>query len=285
MIKNIFILFISLSAIVLIGLFAKLTAPLAEIEVETVENKIHHFERVMNGEKIQFDLLDPEMAPPNIRDQVMRGYTLILHTNKALPEYVDDRLTCANCHFSAGNTLGGKRGGISLVGVVRTYPRYSARLEKMIDLTDRINNCFERSMNGKAVPRGSADMLAIIAYLDWIASQIPERKTYPWLGLELLKTTHEPDAKNGAKVYQKHCSTCHMINGQGTDNNPPVWGPHAFNDGAGMSTLPMLSSFIFYNMPYEDPFLTEEQALDVAAYLVNQRRPIFIDDQKSKSRN
>lgn len=240
--------------------------------------KKHHAERVISDEVIRFDLLDPEMAPEEIHDQVMLGYRLILHTNKLMPLHVDNRLTCANCHFSGGNTLGGKRGGISLLGVVRTYPKYLKRFGGMVDIEARINNCFERSMNGKAIARDSKEMLAIIAYLNWISSEVPVRDKYPWLGLEPLKTKHEPDPKNGAKIYQRNCAMCHLKNGQGTVNNPPVWGPHAFNDGAGMSTLPKLSSFIFFNMPYNDPFLTEEQSLDVAAYLVNQRRPKYLND-------
>ncbi|QLH35050.1 MAG: c-type cytochrome [Parachlamydiaceae bacterium] len=223
------------------------------------------------------------MAPQDIRADVMRGYELLLHTNKLLPQYVDDRLTCANCHISAGNTLGGKRGGISLVGVDKVYPRFSLRIGKVIDLVDRVNNCFERSMNGKALERDSKEMKAIIAYLKWIGSKIPERKEYPWLGLPRLTTQHIPDAENGAKVYQQHCAFCHQVNGQGTVNNPPLWGPHAFNDGAGMSTLSKMSSFIFYNMPQNDPFLTQEQALDVAAFLVNQRRPLYMPNTQQKN--
>lgn len=233
-------------------------------------------ERSINNEVIRFNLLDPEMAPRSIHNQVMYGYRIILYTNKILPQYVDSHLACANCHPSGGNTLGGKRGGISLLGVNRTYPRYANRNGKKIDIEDRINNCFERSLNGKPLPRNSKEMNAIVTYLEWIASEVPYRKDYPWLGLEPLKTDHIPDSNNGAKIYQRNCSLCHMKNGEGSVNYPPVWGPHAFNDGAGLSTLPMLSSFIFYNMPYNDPFLTEEQALDVSAFLIEQRRPTFI---------
>lgn len=238
----------------------------------------YYIERVINNETIRFNLVDPEMAPEDIKEQVMYGYEILLHTNKVLPDYVDNRLTCSNCHFGGGNTLGGKRGSISLVGVVRTYPRYSKRLRKTLTLFDRINNCFERSLNGKSLPEESREMKAIITYLEWIASKVPERKNYPWLGLKPLTSLHTPDPENGLKIYQKNCALCHRKDGHGTTHNPPLWGPHAFNDGAGMSTLPLLSSFIYYNMPLNAPFLTQEQALDVAAYLIRQRRPIFLND-------
>ena len=235
-------------------------------------------QREVNGEWIRYDLVDPEMAPQALYSEVMRGYHIVLNTRQILPEYVDDRLSCSNCHIAAGNTLGGKEGGISLVGVVKVYPQFSDRDGKEIDLIDRINNCFERSMNGKPLPRHSSDMQAIIAYLEWISSNIPDRKNYPWLGLKIFKNEHQPDPKQGALIYAQNCALCHQLDGGGTFNNPPVWGPHSFNDGAGMSTLPMLSAFIYENMPYENPFLTQEQALDVGAYLIEQRRPKFINE-------
>ncbi len=283
MLKKVFILLVAIVTIAMIVFLAERIPYLAKnkliahgIEKKQQDKKKRVAkERKVAEEIIRYDLLDPEMAPDDIHDEVMRGYNLLLHTNKLLPEYVNDRLTCSNCHFSAGNTLGGKNGSISLVGVVRTYPRFSERFGKTINLVERINNCFERSMNGRPLPKDSKEMQSILIYLEWISSKIPERKTYPWLGLEPLASTHIPDPARGAHIYKKNCSMCHLINGQGTENNPPVWGPDAFNDGAGMSTLPKMASFIFYNMPYEDPFLTQEQALDVAAYLIDQRRPAY----------
>lgn len=283
MAKNIFFVVLScITAIVIVMTTYDLMPRLNKHFAQLSHKKNHLDESALNEEMLRLDLLDPQMAPQDIIDQVMYGYKIILHTNKILPKYVDDRLTCSNCHIAGGNTLGGKGGGISLVGVVKTYPRYSKRLEKTISLEERINNCFERSMNGKPLPKNSKEMKAILAYLKWIASEVPERKDYPWLGLKLLASTHIPDPSNGHKIYLKNCSLCHMRNGQGNAHNPPLWGPHAYNDGAGMSALPKLASFIFYNMPYNDPFLTQEQALDVAAFLVNQRRPKFIEKKDQK---
>lgn len=280
MLKNLFIILFCLACLAAIVIFSHQFPLLTEQKLNLVKNKKKNFhqERTIDNEVIQYDLLDPEEAPDPIYQKVMRGYKILLNTNKLLPDYVDDHLTCANCHIGAGNTLGGKGGGISLVGVVNTYPRFSSRNGKIITLSERINNCFERSMNGKPLPPDSPEMEAIVTYLDWISSKIPENKHYPWLGLKPLNILHTPDEKNGERIYQKNCSLCHQKNGEGTLNNPPIWGPHAFNDGAGMSELPMLSSFIFYNMPYEDPFLTEDEALDVAQFLIKQRRPLFIQN-------
>jgi thiosulfate dehydrogenase len=231
---------------------------------------------VIDGIDYHFELVDPTMAPPEKNEAVMYGYNLIQFTNKFLPEYVGDRLTCNNCHFAGGNTLGGKNGGISLLGVTNTYPKYYEREKKVIDLADRINNCFQRSMNGRIIAKNSKEMQAMISYLDWISSNVPKNeKHYPWLGLQMLKTKHTPDPIAGEKVYVKHCAICHQFSGNGDQHNPPVWGKAAFNDGAGMAEQSKMASFIFYNMPYHDPFLTEEESADVAAYILKQDRPKF----------
>ena len=42
-----------------------------------------------------------------------------------------------------------------------------------------------------------------------------------------------------------------------------------------MNILSMLSSFIWLNMPHGQPILTQEEALDVAAYMIERPRPHF----------
>jgi thiosulfate dehydrogenase len=57
---------------------------------------------------------------------------------------------------------------------------------------------------------------------------------------------------------------------------PPLWGPDSYTIGAGMARLRTAASFIRYNMPFDTPgILTDQQAFDVAAYVVSQSRPDF----------
>ncbi len=227
------------------------------------------------GGEYHFDLVDPETAPSSELSKILYGYYVMLETKKYVPEYCHNALDCNNCHFNAGNTLGGPKRGISLVGVALVYPKFSKRENKEIDLPYRIENCFMRSMNGKALPRDSYEMQAIIAYLNWISHELVDAPEMPWLGLPKIESTHLPDADNGEKVYKRECSICHNDDGEGTRGAPPLWGSNSFNDGAGMGTLPMLSSFVLLNMPYGQPTLTPEEALDVAAYVIKQPRPRF----------
>lgn len=245
----------------------------------------HEETTIIANRKIGFDLLDPELAPDEIKEQVMLGYNIIINTKKFAGNYSGNDLSCNNCHFCGGNTLGGKNGGISLVGVTNIYPRYSTRSKKNITLKDRITNCFMRSMNGVAPASNSETMDAIIAYLSWISIEVMNLKNPPWLGLKELNNKHQPDLANGAKIYLDHCSACHQPTGAGTQGVPPLWGNGSYNDGAGMNTLPMLSSFAYYNMPYQQPVLSQDEAKDVAAFVIHQSRPLFKEDlQKQKGK-
>ncbi len=42
-----------------------------------------------------------------------------------------------------------------------------------------------------------------------------------------------------------------------------------------MSQIHHFSSFTYYNMPRQAPSLTQDQALDIAAYVTAQPRPAF----------
>ncbi len=230
--------------------------------------------------QVHFDLVDPECAPEAKLYMIMYGYQIMEETAKHCPENVGNALSCNNCHFNAGNTLGGSNRGISLVGVTEVYPRFSSRDNKMISLNDRLDNCFKRSLNGVPLPEDSIERDALVSYFKWISHEVASLGKYPWLGLKFLDSKHEGDIANGEKVYHKHCSLCHGENGEGSERPsatsiPPLWGNQSFNDGAGMNRLDMASSFIFYNMPLGQPTLTEEEAIDVAAFVVAQPRPHF----------
>jgi thiosulfate dehydrogenase len=225
-------------------------------------------------------LVDPEEAPPEIRALVMAGYRIFNNPQQYASAYAGDKVTCNNCHISGGNTLGGKGSGIPLVGVVFTYPEYSTRDGTTITLEQRINNCFMRSLNGKPLPIESEEMKACVAYLTWISSPFKDQKTFPWLGLPSLTTLHKADPIRGQQMYDLYCAECHHRDGTGGSWAPPIFGDASFNDGAGLNRLEKMASFLYQNMPYEQPDLAEEEALDIASFVIIQKRPHFIKQDK-----
>jgi len=213
----------------------------------------------------------PEDAPEKIREAVMLGYNILMDTQKYAGEYVGNDLNCRSCHFNAGR----ERNTLSLVGVAAKYPKYRERADYATDLVNRTQGCFQRSMNGKPIPPEGKLMSALMGYYHWISKGIPIYADIPWLGLKKIESDHQPDAKAGQVAYAEHCARCHGGDGHGTDIAPPLWGPRSFNDGAGMHKLPNFSAFAHHFMPKTAPVLTDDQALDVAAYATSQPRPHF----------
>lgn len=248
-----------------------------------IENLIEHskLHETKGWKNLQFDLMDPEEAPQEIRDLVEIGYRLVTKSHELLNGYVGDRLDCSNCHFAGGITTGGVNGGISLAGVAAKYPHYDKDAKTVIDLPMRINNCFTKSMNGKPLPLDSKEMLAIVTYLTWISNRYPIYGTPPWLGVKPLKSNHLPNAENGKKLYAEMCADCHGLDGDGGNKSalhpgesiPPVFGKNSYNQKAGMNRPEIFASFIYHNMPLGNPSLQVSEALDIAAYIAEKPRP------------
>lgn len=89
----------------------------------------------------------------------------------------------------------------------------------------------------------------------------------------------EPNIDRGEELYEKkNCMSCHGADGSGTGANsgPALWGENSFNDGAGMGRLTKMAGYIQNNMPIGQEYeLTDQEAADLAAYLLSQDRPIW----------
>lgn len=247
-----------------------------------IERKLAQENKVYKD--LQFDLVDPAKAPESIQELARFGFEAMVNTKKIAPEYVGNDLSCTHCHFAGGDTTGGAQGGFSLAGVATKYPAFDVNFNKVIDLPTRINSCFLKSMNGKALPLDSQLMLAFVTYFQWISKNLPIYATIPWLGIPALSSSHVGNIEQGKQVFDTYCSLCHKEKYIGEIYPPQLWGNGSFNDAAGMSKIPKLASFIYWNMPYSDrtPILTEEQAIDVAAYILSKPRPHYYPSAREK---
>ncbi|BCJ88269.1 c-type cytochrome [Effusibacillus dendaii] len=212
-------------------------------------------------------------------EAIKLGYKLMNETNTALKEYVGNQMACSSCHGT-----GGTDSTASLVGVTAVYPKYISRAGKVLTIEDRINGCFQRSMNGKPLPYDSDQMRAMVAYLSYISQGVPTGvKERPWAPEINMKNPPKANAADGEKLYKQACAACHGANGEGTGplSGPPLWGKDSFNIGAGMGRQWKAAAFIQRNMPLgemggiKQGTLTDQQAADLAAYILSQERPDF----------
>ena len=217
----------------------------------------------------------PDTIPGDLRgEQIRLGYKMIVDTQEYGKRYVGNVLNCTNCHLDAGLNPN----SVSFVGLSTLYPEYRAQAGRQMTLGDRINECFERSMNGKPLPPDSIKLTAIVAYIEWLSQNMPPGGAVSWRGIPRLTSTHQPDPLNGKTVFEKKCVFCHGSDGQGTMAAPPLWGPRSYNIGAGMARVSVAASFIKANMPRGRGWtVTDDEAIDVAAYINAQPRPDFPD--------
>lgn len=222
---------------------------------------------------IEFAPPSPELIPGNqLGEQIRLGYEIVVNTQEYARPYIGNRLNCTNCHLDGGLNPN----AASFVGLAAVYPEYRTRNARMNTLADRVNECFERSLNGRALPPNSSKLRAVVAYITWLSHGVPNGATLPWRGLQRIQSRRPIDSDNGKKVFVSKCAFCHGSDGLGTMAAPPIWGPQSYNIAAGMARVSTAAAFIKANMPRGWGWtLSDDDAFDVAAYVNAQPRPDF----------
>jgi YVTN family beta-propeller protein len=214
---------------------------------------------------------DSEIPGGPLGAAIVRGRALLLATGDSLPGHVGNALRCASCHLD-----GGRRPNGSWVGVFARYPQYRSRSNTVETIEYRINDCLQRSLNGKAVPVDGPDMRDMVTFMAFLSRGVPVAPPQA-VGARLQRFAGlTPDTTAGAAIYASACGKCHGADGHGTPVGPPVWGPRSYNIGAGMARIRTAASFIRDNMPFDTPgSLTDQQALNVAAFMNSRPRPDY----------
>lgn len=234
-----------------------------------------------------FEAPDPlSIKAENDAQLIQYGRDLIAHTSdylgpNGLVKSISNGMNCQNCHIEAGS----KPFGNNYTAVAATYPKFRARSGTAETIYKRVNDCFQRSLNGQPLDSTSHEMLAIEAYIKWLGATVPKGKSPKGAGLMKLKYLNRaanPDS--GRVVFILKCQSCHGENGQGLpmpEGNgrmyPPLWGDKSYNEAAGLYRISNFAGYIKANMPfgasYDNPQLTDTEAWDLAAFINSQPRP------------
>lgn len=231
----------------------------------------------------------PELASmdqePNA-EELHYGRELVANTAEYLGprgkvKTISNGMNCQNCHLQAGTAPLGNNYG----AVASTYPKVRARSGQEEDIQKRINDCFERSLNGKPLERESKEMKAMVAYINWVGKDVPKGEVPVGSGIyEVPLLDRAADPTKGKIVYENQCSSCHQADGKGMAKPdgtgylyPPLWGEASYNHGAGLYRISRFAGYVKANMPlgvtFESPVLSDEDAWDVAAYVNSMDRP------------
>ncbi|HTE12563.1 MAG TPA: c-type cytochrome [Chitinophagaceae bacterium] len=216
------------------------------------------------------------------------GKELIINTAKYLGPRgsvmaISNGMNCQNCHIEAG----AKPYGNCLSAVAATYPVFRPRSGVKESVEFRVNDCLQRSLNGKTIDSLSKEMKAMVAYITWLGKDVPKGYKPVGAGMqELAFIERAADPTKGKAIYALQCSRCHGANGEGQlkfDSieyaYPPLWGPQSYNVSAGLYRISKLAAYAKDNMPFgiathNNPQLSDEEAWDVAAFINSQPRPV-----------
>lgn len=219
-------------------------------------------------------------------DELKYGKELVANTAEYLGpngkvRKISNGMNCQNCHLQAGAAPLGN----NYSAVAATYPKVRARSGQSEDISKRINDCFERSLNGKALENNSKEMTAMVSYILWLGQDVPKGESPKGSGLyEVPLLDRAADPIKGKTVYENLCQSCHMAEGQGMPKPdgsghiyPPLWGEDSYNDGAGLYRISRFAGYVKANMPlgatYQNPILTDDESWDLAAYVNSMSRP------------
>lgn len=223
-------------------------------------------------------------------DMIRYGRDLIANTAryfgpKGTVGQFTNGMNCQNCHLDAGTRFLGN----NYSGVYSTYPIFRHRSGTIENIYKRVNDCIERSLNGKhGLDTNSREMQAIYSYIKWLGQKVPKSVRPVGAGIkELPFPDRAADPVNGRKVYIQSCQRCHGENGEGllqpgntTYTYPPLWGNNSYTTAAGLYRISRFAGFVKQNMPFDIAIntaavpLTDEEAWDVAAFVNSQPRPV-----------
>jgi thiosulfate dehydrogenase len=219
---------------------------------------------------------------------ILYGRELIAHTARYFGPHgtiahIANGMNCQNCHLDAGLMPYGN----CFSAVASVYPVFRPRSGITESITFRINDCFQRSLNGKTIDSLGKEMRAMVAYITWLGKDVPKGSRPAGAGLQDLPFPERAaDTVKGKIIYGLQCSRCHGTNGEGQprfDNleysYPPLWGADSYNTGAGLYRISRLAAYAKDNMPFgiathENPQLSNTEAWDVAAFINSRQRPV-----------
>lgn len=225
----------------------------------------------------EWKIPDVNKLPDDANGKLVReGFALVDQTFAYLgPEapdaskhYSGNNMACSTCHLDAGT----RQFGLSLPGTAEP-------------IADKINLCLTNNMNGKALPKDSPEMNAMVAYIKFLNASVSPAEAAAARDKPMTTPVGNPAA--GKEVVKNICVSCHGADGLGKREGvigdakgylvPPLWGKDSWGANAAFTKPGELAMFVHDNMPegttHDSPTLTPQEAADAAAYVLTAPRP------------
>lgn len=89
-------------------------------------------------------------------EMVRQGQALFVETRKNAPHLVGNQLNCVNCHLDQGR----RANSAPQWAAYPVYPAFRAKNNKVNTFAERLQGCFQFSMNGKVPAADSPEIKA-----------------------------------------------------------------------------------------------------------------------------
>ena len=135
-------------------------------------------------------------------DMIQKGRDITLNTYELLgPKFVSSKLHCSSCHLEAG-------GNPKASWWVNMGVEYKTKK----NLQDRINQCFDRSMNGIPICNSEKEcnnnsiIESLITYMEWLTHRWKQKNSTTMRGFPKMAVVLEGDPVRGRAIFEQKCS-------------------------------------------------------------------------------
>ncbi|HHX35070.1 MAG TPA: c-type cytochrome [Gammaproteobacteria bacterium] len=230
----------------------------------------------VESEQYHIPPLEADLPDNAFGEMVRKGHAIFVDTKRQVPELVGNGLNCVNCHMDQGRLAN----AAPLWAAYTMYPAYRKKNDKVNTFAERVQGCFQFSMDGTPPAADSEAITALSTFAYWLSTGVPSGVEMPGRAYpDVPQPKDGYDIAHGKQVYVEQCAICHSDNGLGQKVGenyvfPPLWGADSFNWGAGMHRINTAATFIKANMPLgKGNTLSDKEAWDVAAFMNSHERP------------
>src|SRR5215471_13898198 len=179
----------SLRGLRFVGALGAIGTVLATADATSAQNQPRTIDRV-----VPLHAPDEKTIPDGpLGNAVRYGKKVLTETQTYATAYVGNGLNCSSCHLDAGR----RAYSSPWVGLWGVFPEYRSRNGQVNALQDRINDCFERSMNGRPLPYDSDEMRGILAYIWWLSTDVPTGVAVRGRGFTRVRMSRPADPQRG----------------------------------------------------------------------------------------
>src|SRR5699024_4860629 len=148
----------------------------------------------------------------------------------------------------------------------KEYPKYDERKDAVITLEEKINDSIVHDLNGEKIDYDGEEMRSIVAYL----TDISKGEDYEaHKDEDTIEKITEIEVEQGEKILNEEIKY----------SAPVLVGEGLFADSSSMRCVLIMTNYDKNNLPQDDPdSLSDQEASDVAAYILSEDRPKWIDE-------